>query len=468
MDASAANPLLDFSGLPRFESIRAEHVTPAVDTLLEQARASVERVAQDTGEPTWDNVVEPLADALDHLERAWGAVRHLNAVVSTPELRDAYNGNLPRITAFHTELAQDVRLYARYRALRESTAFAAARCGAAQAARQRAARFPARRRRAAGREEGALQGAAGGARVAVRAVRRQRARRHQRLDAVRGRREGPRRRAAGRRRRSACRGGKRRQGGLEAHPAHAVLPAGHAVRGRPHAARRRCIARFVTRASDLGAKPDWDNTAIIGEILKLRHEESVLLGYRNFAEVSLVPKMAASSDEVLAFLRDLAARAKPFAERDYAELVAFARTDLGLDATRAVGRRVRIRKAQGEALRVLRAGSAAVLPRAQGARRAVPRRRDDLRRSTSANRKAPTWHPTCASSTSSIATARSIGQFYLDNYARDGQAGRRVDGRRDQPPPHRRPRSSIPVAYLTCNLLGRRSEASPRPSPTTT
>ena len=119
------NPLLDFSGLPRFASIRAEHATPAVDHLLAQARASIERVVADPREPTWSTVAEPIADALDHLHRAWGALRHMNAVVSTPALRDAYNGNLPRITSFYTEIGQDERLYAKYRALAASSAFAA-------------------------------------------------------------------------------------------------------------------------------------------------------------------------------------------------------------------------------------------------------------------------------------------------------------------------------------------------------
>ena len=83
------NPLLDFSGLPRFDAIRAEHVTPAIDLLLALGRAAVERVIAESQPASWDNLVEPLADALDRIDRAWGTVRHLNAVVSTPPLRDA-------------------------------------------------------------------------------------------------------------------------------------------------------------------------------------------------------------------------------------------------------------------------------------------------------------------------------------------------------------------------------------------
>ncbi len=120
------NPLLDFSGLPRFADIRPEHVAPALDALLGDARATIERVATATGSPTWDIFVQPLSDALDRLDRAWTQVGHLNAVVNTPELRAAYNEVLPKVTAFYTELGQDERLFARYRALAASPGFAGA------------------------------------------------------------------------------------------------------------------------------------------------------------------------------------------------------------------------------------------------------------------------------------------------------------------------------------------------------
>ena len=84
----SANPLLDFSGLPRLDAVQPEHVTPAIDLLVGAARNAFEAVAADTGPATWDTVAEPLADALDRLNRAWGAVQHLNAVLSTPALRD--------------------------------------------------------------------------------------------------------------------------------------------------------------------------------------------------------------------------------------------------------------------------------------------------------------------------------------------------------------------------------------------
>ena len=130
-----------------------------------------------------------------------------------------------------------------------------------------------------------------------------------------------------------CRQGSGRTGGqigLEIQPANALLPAGAAQYAENRALRERMYRAYATRASELG-KADWDNGPLMTEILKLRAEEARMLGYHNFAEVSLVPKMADSPQQVLEFLVDLAARAKPFAERDLAELKAFAVGELGLD-----------------------------------------------------------------------------------------------------------------------------------------
>ena len=131
MDANA-NPLLDFSGLPRFGEIGTGHITPALDVLIGQARASIESVAHDAAPPTWESVVEPVLGTLDRLDRAWSAVRHLNAVVNTPALRDAYNADLPKVTALFSDLGQDLRLFANYRTLRDAPAFAALDAGTAE------------------------------------------------------------------------------------------------------------------------------------------------------------------------------------------------------------------------------------------------------------------------------------------------------------------------------------------------
>ena len=117
----AANPLLDFSGLPRFDAIKPEHVTPAIDDLLAKSRAVVEQLQTPSGQVSWDGFVPPLENATELLGRAWGIVSHLNNVVDTPELRAVYNENQPKVTEFWTELGQNEALFAKYKALRASS-----------------------------------------------------------------------------------------------------------------------------------------------------------------------------------------------------------------------------------------------------------------------------------------------------------------------------------------------------------
>src|SRR6188474_2394580 len=124
------NPLLDFSGLPRFDAFKPDYVTPAVDELLAAGRAVIERlVAADTA-PAWENFVMPLYDTTEKLNRAWGQVGHMNAVMNSPELREVYNANLPKVTQFYTELGQHQGLYGKFKALRNSPEFD--KLGAAQ------------------------------------------------------------------------------------------------------------------------------------------------------------------------------------------------------------------------------------------------------------------------------------------------------------------------------------------------
>jgi len=117
------NPLLDFTSLPRFKDIRPEHVLPAVEALMEQGRATIERVAAIGPPVSWENFVEPLDDANEKLARAWAQVSHLNAVVNTPALRDAYNAALPKVTQYFAEQGQDQRLHAGFKALRADPGF---------------------------------------------------------------------------------------------------------------------------------------------------------------------------------------------------------------------------------------------------------------------------------------------------------------------------------------------------------
>src|SRR5882762_7351708 len=117
------NPLLDFSGLPRFSELQPEHVTPAMDQLLAEGRSVVAAVTR--AGAGWDDFVAPLEDANERIGRAWGQVAHLHAVLDSPALREAYNANLPKLSQYWTELGQNEALFGKYRSLKNSAQFAA-------------------------------------------------------------------------------------------------------------------------------------------------------------------------------------------------------------------------------------------------------------------------------------------------------------------------------------------------------
>jgi len=444
-----ANPLLDFRGPTRFDAIRVAHVTPAVDQLVADARAAVESVAVDPRPATWENVAEPLAEPLDRLDRAWGAVGHLNAVVSTPELRSAYHANLPGITALHVDLAQDLRLFGRYRALASSPAFATL-----DAAPRRAVENELRDFRLGGAELPARE------KARLKAVDAELAELSAQfednvLDATNdwalfvtdrnelaGVPEVVLAEAA-----AAARADGRIGWKLTLHmPCYLPLlryADNRELRARLHRA-------YATRASDLGASSAWDNGPVIQRILELRQEAARLLGYAHFAELSLVPKMAKSVDEVLGFLRDLVRRARPFAMRDYADLQAFARTELGLvdlapwDLAYA-----------SEMLKAKRFAFSE-----QDVRLYFPEHKvlaglfrvaETLYGISIRESRAPTWQHDVRFFDVSDASGTLIGQFYLDSFARPGKQG---GAWQDDAVNRRRAGAHVqhPVAFLTCNL----------------
>ncbi|MEO7622608.1 MAG: hypothetical protein ABIS30_06040, partial [Gallionella sp.] len=117
------NPLLDFTCLPRFAEIKPEHVAPAIEQLLADNRALITRLLNDSAQPTWKKFVAPMEDANERVSRAWGPVGHLNAVMNSPELREVYNATLPVITQYYAELGQNLALFVKFKALRNSAEF---------------------------------------------------------------------------------------------------------------------------------------------------------------------------------------------------------------------------------------------------------------------------------------------------------------------------------------------------------
>jgi oligopeptidase A len=453
MTTDVHNPLLDFSGLPRFDAIKPEHVTPAIDTLLAQSRAVVAQLEADAGAVSWDSFVAPLENSTELLGRAWGIVSHLNNVVDTPELRATYNENQPKVTEFWTALAQNEALFGKYKALRASTEFASL-----SPARQRIIDNAVRDFRMGGAELPAEQ------KVRFAAIQEEHAAVSTRFS----------------------------ENVLDATNDYKLLVADEAdLAGLPddvkQAARaaaekegkagyefslhfpsyfpilqfadKRELREMVyranaTKASDQGTvfseRDKWDNTQNIVTLLKLRDEEAKLLGYRNFAEVSLVPKMAQSPEQVIAFLEDLAKRARPFAQQDLAELRQFARDELGLDQLAAWDLPYASEKLQERRYAFSAQEVKQYFPEHKvidGLFRLV----QNLFSVTILADTATTWHQDVRFFRIER-SGKLVGQFYLDLYARPGKSGGAwMDDARG-----RRIESTgalqTPVAYLTCNF----------------
>jgi oligopeptidase A len=442
-----ANPLLDFSGLPRFAAIRAEHVAPAVDTLLAEGRATIERLAA-VASPTWESFVEPLDDANERIARAWSQVSYLNAVMNTPELREAYNAALPKVTQFFSAQGQDERLHAGFKALGASAGFERW-----PPARRRHVEIQLRDFRLGGAELPPLE------KARFLEIQEELAKlashfQDNLLDATnafglhvteRAELSGIPEDVLATARDAAAKEG--REGWKLTLHMPCYMPvmqyADH------HGLRERMYRGFVTRASDLG-DPGWDNAPLMKRILELREEAARLLGYATYADVSLATKMAASPAEVLAFLADLARRSRPFAQADMAELTEFARTTLNLAQVRACDvqyvseklRQARYDFSDQEVKQYF--PEDAVLA---GMFRLV----ETIYRVSIRAAQAETWHPSVRFFEIADASGGRIGQFYLDLYAREGKRG----GAWMDDAVNRRRRASgvqTPVAFLTCNF----------------
>ena len=447
------SPLLESTGLPRFDAIRPEHVEPAVRSLLDALRTTVERLQDDPATPSWDNFVQPIEDDGERLGRAWGIASHMHSVMDTPEWREAYNAMLPEVTRFYAELGQNLKLFEKYKSIRNSAAFAEL-----SPARQRIIDNELRGFRLSGAElpdaqkprfQAIQEEMAGlGAKFSENLLDATNAYAH--VVTVESELAGlPADVIAAAREAAEKAGTPGWKFGLKM-PSY--LPVMQYADSR--ALRETLYRAYATRAAEVDngySKPEWDNGPLIRQILALRAEEAQMLGYRHFADVSLVPKMADSPEQVLGFLRELAAKAKPFAERDLAELQAFARDELGLAPLEPwdvayVSEKLRIaRYAFSEQEVKEYFPEPKVL---EGLFKVVER----LYQVRIQPDSGPVWHPDVRFFRIER-DGQLIGQFYLDLYARDTKKG---GAWMDSAITRRRTPAGVetPVAYLVCNFPG--------------
>ena len=323
-----SNPLLQDFDLPPYSAIRPEHVAPAVDAILADNRAAIARlVTQPSAELSWDSLVVALDELGERLSRAWSPVRHLNSVCNSPELRTAYEACLPKLSAYWTEMGQNRDLFNTYKALSESPSAAGF-----DLAQNTILKNALRDFRLSGIDLPEAQQQRFGD-ISMKLSELGSKFSNQVLDATQAwtRHISDEHQLAGLPDSAKAQMAQTAQSkGMEGWLITLEFPSYYAVMtyAADRALRQELYTAYSTRASDQGPNAgQFDNGPVMAEILDLRQEMAQLLGYANYADLSLATKMAESVPQVMGFLQDLAQRGKGFAERDLAELRAFAAED---------------------------------------------------------------------------------------------------------------------------------------------
>ncbi|HEY9192737.1 MAG TPA: M3 family metallopeptidase [Methyloversatilis sp.] len=445
------NPLLDFSSLPRFDAIQPEHVAPAISDLLTRYQALIDGLIASPDAPTWDGFAAPITDMGEQLGRAWGVVGHLHGVNDVPAWREAYNATLPEITRFYSSLGQNLALFAKYRALHDSAEYATLsparrrildnevrdfRLSGAELPEEQKPRFKEIQEELASLSTKFSENVLDATNAFAEYVSDPALLAGLPDDSIEAAREAAQNDA--------------RDGWKFTLHMPSYLPVMQYADNRE--LRARMYRAYATRASEFG-EAERDNSGLIDRILSLRAEESKMLGFGSFAELSMVPKMADTPEQVMAFLRDLAVRARPHGQRDLDELRAFARNEYGLDELHPwdmawVSEKLRVQRYDFSEQEVKQYfPEPKVL---EGLFRVV----EGLYGVSIRPDVAPVWHPDVRFfriERQGENGAELVGQFYLDLYARDTKRG---GAWMDEAITRRRTAGGIqtPVAYLNCNF----------------
>lgn len=447
-----SNPLLTFTDLPPFSQIKPEHVKPAVEQVIEACRNKIEQVLEGNTSPSWDNLVAPIEEVDDRLGRIWSPVSHMNSVVNSDELREVYESCLPVLSEYGTWVGQHKGLFEAYKAIKASEAFSALNraqqktitdalrdfelsgIGLPADEQHRYGEISKRQSELGSQFSNNVLDATMGWSKQITDVAELAGMPESALAAAQAATES-----------------KEQEGYLLTLDIPSYLPVMTYCDNQE--LRKELYEAYVTRASDRGPNAGkWDNTEIITEQLKLRHEIARMLGFSTYSEKSLSTKMAETPDQVLGFLNDLAVKAKPQGEREVEELRQFAEKEFGVSelnlwdiAYYSEKQKQNLFEISDEELRPyfpesnVVSGLFEVLNRVFGM-------------SVTEREGVDTWHESVRFFDIFDATGALRGSFYLDLYARehkrggawmDDCRGRRITESGEL---------QTPVAYLTCNF----------------
>ncbi|MGY5540042.1 oligopeptidase A [Vibrio brasiliensis] len=447
-----SNPLLNFTDLPPFSQIKPEHVKPAVEKAIADCRAKIEQVLAGNTEPTWDNLVAPIEEVDDHLSRIWSPVSHMNSVMNSDELRDAYESCLPLLSEYGTWVGQHKGLFEAYKAMKSSEAFASltqaqkktitdslrdfelSGIGLPADEQHRYGEISKRMSELGSKFSNNVLDATMGWTKHIEDEEQLAGMPESALAAAKAAAEA-----------------KELDGYLLTLDIPSYLPVMTYCDNQE--LRKELYEAYVTRASDRGPKAgEWDNTEIINEQLKLRFEIARMLGFNTYSEKSLATKMAESPSQVLGFLNDLASKAKPQGEREVEELRQFAKSEFGVDELNLWDIAYYSEKQKQHLFQISDEELRPYFPEAK----AVSGLFEVLNRvfgmTVKEREGVDTWHESVRFFDIFDADDQLRGSFYLDLYAREHKRGgawmdecrvRRINEQGEL---------QTPVAYLTCNF----------------
>ncbi len=445
------NPLLENTTLPQFSRIKPEHIEPAIDNFLAEARNTIEQLLRASTEYTWENLIEPIDNIEDKLNKAWSPVSHMNAVMNTDELREAYNACLPKLSEYSTEMGQNKALFNAYQQLSNSEQFSSL-----DTAQQKIINNALRDFRLSG--------------IDLNKEKQQRYKTiSQKLSLLSSNYEENLLDATNAWNKLII--DKELLAGL---PKTAITLAKQTAESQDKQGwmitlqfpsymavmtyadnrelRKEHYTAFATRASDQGPNAgEWDNSQIMEQTLALRHEKAQLLGFNNYAEYSLATKMAEKPEDVTGFLEDLADKSWRHARKDLAELKQFAKEHYGINHLQAWDMGYFSEKMRQHYYQLSQEQVKVYFP----VTRVIPGLFSVVEKlyglKITEIMDFDSWHPDVRLFQISDENNNLRGQFYLDLYARskkrggawmDHCVGRKKTGDTIQ----------TPVAYLTCNF----------------
>ena len=444
------NPLLERNELPPFRAILPNHVVPAVDQLLTANRQEITKLLEDNV-CDWDGLIAVIEALNDFLSQSFGPVSHMNSVVNTPELRDAYNASLPKLSEYQTEMGQNADLFSAYQSILTGSDFDTLdqaqkksienairdfRLSGIDLPKNKQSRFAEISKRlselSSQFSDNVLDATMGWKKVVT----------------DKSELSGLPENALGLARQMAEQNDE--EGYLLTLDIPSYLPVLSYCENEK--LRREMYEAFVTRASDQGpGKGQWDNSEIIHEILTLRKERAELLGFRNFAELSLATRMAQDTDQVIGFLTELAEKSKPAAEKEFTAICEFAQNEFDVKEINAWDVNFYAEKLKEHRFSISEEKLRPYFPEPTvlSGLFEVVRRLYDIEIEETKNIE--TWHED-VTTYNITKEGITIARFYLDLYARANKRGgawmddcrvRRITAKGE---------TQLPVAYLTCNF----------------